>query len=215
MNHFDIKLLKERLLQPLPGRPAQELMVGRVRPMPFVVPDNAMASAVLCLFFPAGDTLKLVLIKRKEDKRAHSGQVSFPGGRYEPSDINYQTTALRETFEEVGIPPEKVDVIGSLTSLYIPVSNFNVFPFVGFVQEKPDYFLNNHEVAYVMEVPLQNIFHPDRKTIAEVTSPIRPEVAMNVNAYKLEDGTVIWGATAMILSELEVILRELGFLMAI
>ena len=175
--------------------------------MPLTVPDHARLSAVLSLLFPIDDVLHILLMKRREDNTAHSGQVSFPGGSYEPSDTDFKATALREAQEEVGIMSRDVDILGALTSLYIPVSNFNVYPYVGFAQQRPVYNLSRAEVSYVMEVPVHELFHPDRKTVTDVVSPAMPDLIREVNAYKLADGTIIWGATAMILSELEVIMN--------
>ena len=202
-----IEWLRDRLKQPLPGRPAQERMIGRVVAMPVKVPENARPSAVLCLLFPVDDVLHVLLMKRREDKTAHSGQVSFPGGSYDTTDADLRATALREAQEEVGIMSADVDILGALTSLYIPVSNFNVYPYVGFAQQRPVYNLSRAEVSYVMEVPVHELFHPDRKTVTDVVSPAMPDLIREVNAYKLADGTIIWGATAMILSELEVIMN--------
>ena len=201
-----IEWLRKRLLQPLPGRAAQERMPGRVLPMPATLPANARLSAVLCLLFPLNNELYMVLMKRREDKTAHSGQVSFPGGSYEKTDADIKATALRETHEEIGIPTSDVDVLGALTPLYIPVSNFNVYPFVGFTTQRPEYNLSHNEVSYTIEVPLSGLLNPDRKTVTDVISPVMPNMIRNVNAYKLEDGTIIWGATAMIISELEMVL---------
>jgi len=201
-----IEWLRKRLQQPLPGRSAQERMTGRVLPLPNDIPANAKLSAVLCLLFPQNDELYMVLMKRREDNTAHSGQVSFPGGSYEKKDTDIKATALRETHEEIGILSSDVDVLGALTPLYIPVSNFNVYPFVGYTKQRPEYNLSHNEVSYTIEVPLSSLLHPGRKTITDVISPAIPNVIRNVNAYKLEDGTIIWGATAMIISELETIL---------
>ena len=201
--------LEARFNLPLPGWPAQEKMIGRVRPMPAAIPANARPSAVLCLLFPVGGVLHILLMKRKEDNSAHSGQVSFPGGGVEPSDADYKATALREAQEEVGIMAADVTIIGPLTSLYIPVSNFNVYPYLGFTAQRPVYNLSHHEVSYILEIPVVALFHESRKTKAEVTSPAMPGIKMNVNAYQLEDNTIIWGATAMILSEIEAIIGPL------
>lgn len=187
---------------------AQERMMGRVIAMPHIVPENARPSAVLCLLYPDDDDLQLLLMKRREDKTAHSGQVSFPGGRYEQEDTDLQATALREAYEEVGIAPAEVDVLGALSTLYIPVSNFNVHPFVGYVPTKPQYVLSETEVSYTIETPLRDLLHNDRKITTDVTSPIMPGLIRQVKAYQLEDGTIIWGATAMIISELEAIMKE-------
>ncbi len=201
-----IPALRHRLSMPLPGRAAQEKMIGHVLPIPRVAPDHAKLSAVLCLLFPWQGVLKVILMKRMDDHTAHAGQVSFPGGRYEEGDADLCCTALREAWEEIGVNPASVDILGALTPIYIPVSNFNVFPYVGFLNEKPEYALSHSEVSYTMEVPLDELWHPDRKTRRDVVSPAIKKVIPNVNAYLLDDGTVIWGATAMILSELETIM---------
>ena len=197
---------------PLPGFKAHERMLGRVRPMPLAVPENARQSAVLSLLFYIDERLNILLMKRKEDNTAHSGQVSFPGGRYEPADADLKATALREAQEEVGIDPGKVDVFGALSSLYIPVSNFNVHPFLAFTNQRPDYSLSHQEVSYILEVPIEEIFHPRKKIKTDVTSPATPKATYNVNAYQLDDGTIIWGATAMILSEIETVLSDVGLI---
>ncbi len=195
---------------PLPGLAAQERMMGRVVTMPLTVPENARPSAVLCLLFPVDDELHVLLMKRREDKTAHSGQVSFPGGSYDETDADLKATALREAQEEVGIMSADVEILGQLTSLYIPVSNFNVYPFVGYAKQKLEYNLSQNEVAYTLEVPLKELLHADRKSVTEVTSPKFPDVKRKVNAYVLNDGTIIWGATAMMISELEAVLGEIG-----
>lgn len=204
-----IEWLRERLKQPLPGRAAQERMIGRVVSMPLTVPDNARPSAVLCLLFPLNDELHVLLMKRKEDGRAHSGQVSFPGGSYDTTDADLRATALREAQEEVGIMSGDVDILGALTPLYIPVSNFNVYPYVGYATSRPAYNLSHNEVSYTIEVSLSNLLHAERKMVTEIISPAMPNVKRKVNAYILEDGTIIWGATAMMISELEVIMESL------
>lgn len=203
-----IEKLRQRLQQPLPGLVAQERMMGRVVAMPPAVPDNARLSAVLCLLYPEQDDLKVLLMKRKEDRTAHSGQVSFPGGRYEPEDISLQYTALREAKEEVGVEPDAVDVLGALSSLYIPVSNFNVFPYVGYLPQRPTFTLSQQEVSYIIEPPLSILLHDDRKIVTDVSSPAVPQLIRKVKAYRLDDGTIIWGATAMIISELEMLVKE-------
>ena len=183
-------------------------MTGRVVNLPRHIPDNARLSAVLCLLFPDGDELNMLLMKRREDHTAHSGQVSFPGGRKDPEDTDLLATALREAHEEVCIVPAEVDVLGALTPLYIPVSNYRVFPFVGYVDYKPKYTLSHDEVSYTIEAPVTCLLQPGRKIVTDVISPAMPGVIRNVNAYRLKDGTIIWGATAMMISELEQVLRE-------
>ena len=203
-----IHKLKVRLTQSLPGPAAHERMLARVLPLPLKVPEDARPSAVLSLLFPLNNALHVLLIKRTEDGRAHSGQISFPGGRQEPTDADLHATALREAQEEVGIMSSEVEILGQLTPLYIPVSNFQVYPFVAFAEKRPAYLLSKQEVAYTIELPVAKFLAEKMKTIATVTSPADPSFKRDVRAYRLEDNTVIWGATAMILSELEQIFRE-------
>jgi 8-oxo-dGTP pyrophosphatase MutT (NUDIX family) len=201
-----IDRLRKRLKESLPGVAAQEKMAARVIPMPDEIPSNVRSSAVMVLLFPKQDVLNLLLIVRTIDGRAHSGQVAFPGGRMEPTDKDLAATALRETWEEIGISADKIDVLGALTSLYIPISNFNVFPFVGFLKDAAEaYELSKNEVASVWEVSLTDLFAPANKITTDIIPSSRPDMVLqHVPAYSLPDKPIIWGATAMMLSELEV-----------
>jgi len=190
-------------MQPLPGLAAQNRMAGRVRPLPAEIPANARQSAVLALLFPLEEELNLMLIKRTEDGTPHSGQISFPGGRQDPEDNSLQVTALRETFEEVGIPSAAIEVLGSLTPLYIPVSNSNVHPFAGYMHSITETRINEAEVQYILEVPVRELFKPRRKTIKEIRPSAFPDIVIKAPAYELDNKHVIWGATAMIIAELE------------
>lgn len=184
-------------------------MTGRVLPMPSQIPDSARPSAVLFLLFGEETNPHLLLIQRTADGRAHSGQISAPGGRWEPADADLRTTALRETEEEVGIAPKDVDVLGALTPLYIPVSNFLVHPFVGYACALPPLSPSAHEVHRTLEVPLAALFSPSAKIQTEVRPTSAPGLVLNVPAYKLEgDESIIWGATAMMLAELEAVISE-------
>lgn len=205
-----IDRLREKLAGPLPGRPAQERMTGRVRPMPEVVPENARDSAVLQLLFPLNGELHLLLIRRTEDGRAHSGQISFPGGRHEPEDASFMITALREAEEEVGIIQSEVEVLGALTPLYIPVSYFMVHPFVAWSERRPDYLPNKSEVSQIIEVPVAHLFNEANKITTEVKPSSMPGLVLKVPAYNLLDGSFIWGATAMMLAELEAVFELTG-----
>lgn len=182
-------------------------MAARVRELPMAVPCSAKLSAVLGLLFPKNDTLNLVLIKRTEDGRAHSGQISFPGGRKEPEDTSLKMTALRETFEEIGVASTDIEVLGQLSNLYIPVSNSNVHPFIGFTPHKPEYILSNEEVQYTMEVPVQELFLPDKKIVTQIRPSSHPELTIEAPGYQWDNDHLIWGATAMIISELEDLLQ--------
>lgn len=210
MSHIDIvNSLKQRLQEPLPGHAAQNKMAARVREMPLEIPDDAKLSAVLALLFPQDDELNLLLIKRIEDGKPHSGQISFPGGRKDDTDKDLQETALRETFEEVGIPSSDIDMLGALSSLYIPVSYSNVFPFVGYIDSMPEYTLSVDEVQYTLEVPLKQLFVPQKKIITHITPAAFRDITIKAPAYEWDTQHLIWGATAMMIAELEEVLNSL------
>jgi 8-oxo-dGTP pyrophosphatase MutT (NUDIX family) len=177
--------------------------------MPEVIPANARDSAVLQLLFPKNGEPHLLFIRRTEDGRAHSGQISFPGGRHEPEDASFMITALREAEEEVGIIGSEVEVLGALTPLYIPVSFFMVHPFVAWSSRQPHYLPSRDEVSEILEISLAHLFDDANKITTEVRPSSMPGLVLNVPAYSLPDGSFIWGATAMMLAELEAILKEI------
>jgi 8-oxo-dGTP pyrophosphatase MutT (NUDIX family) len=204
-----IEWLRDRLQKPLPGTKGQERMAARVRPMPSQIPEDARPSAVLSLLFPKDNALNLLLIRRFADGKAHSGQIGFPGGKQDKTDADLKATALREANEEVGILSTDVDILGALTPLYIPVSNFNVYPFVAYAEKQLSYNLSTREVDAVFEIPVAELMRPENKIVTDVVSPAMPGIVLtNVKAYKMPDDSILWGATAMIISELETILEE-------
>lgn len=206
---MDLERLKQRLQTELPGKKAQDKMMSRVKDMPLKIPENAKPSAVLVLLFPKQTEWNVLYIQRAKDGHAHSGQIGFPGGKQEPDDADLKSTALREAQEEVGLISREVEIIGQLTPLYIPVSNFNVYPFVGLANEAIHYNLQKKEVDRILEIPVTKLLHADLKTIVEVTSPADRTFVRKVPAYQLDHDAILWGATAMITSELEAILEEL------
>jgi len=164
-------------------------------------PQEAKAAAVMLLLFCKDNEPHVVYMQRTEGVGLkHSGQISFPGGRVEAQDENLVAAALRETHEEVGVSPDIVNVIGKLTPLYVPVSNFLVHPFVGWLEAEPDFVAEPREVADIMVVSLAHLQNPANRgfTDLEVTQDMRIE---NLPYYDLF-GRVLWGATAMITSEL-------------
>jgi 8-oxo-dGTP pyrophosphatase MutT (NUDIX family) len=161
-------------------------------------------SAVLVFFYPFNGKTKLVFIKRPVDLSVHSGQVAFPGGRVEEQDEDLIATALREANEEVNIDPAKVSVVGSLTKLHIPPSNFDVFPIVGFSTKRPD-FKGNEEVDRILEIDLDKLIDPKTKTTKTIHHRLGKLV--DVPCYFVEN-EIIWGATAMMVGELIEVIRN-------
>jgi len=138
-------------------------------------------------------------------KDRHRGQISFPGGRFEPQDKHLANTALREAEEEVGVDAGQVELIGGLTDLYIPVSNFRVDPYVGYTEITPDFIPQESEVNDILEVPVEELIHPGNLKYKDLT--IREGFTIpNVPYFDLL-GKTVWGATAMMLSELVELIR--------
>jgi len=163
-------------------------------------------AGVMALFYPNKDEItNLVLILRKTYQGVHSNQVGFPGGRLENFDKNLKYTALRETEEEVGIPQSEVKVVKKLTKLYIPPSNFWVHPYVGIIKKTPTLVAQETEVEKILEVDLEHFL--DEKNL--ISQQLSTSYAKNIQvpAFSL-NGHVVWGATAMMLSELKDLLKQ-------
>lgn len=161
-------------------------------------------AAVMMLFYPKNHTTHLVLIVRNSYKGVHSAQIAFPGGKYEMEDENFAETALRETHEEIGIHPNKIEILKPFTELYIPPSNFMVYPFLGISKQELVFIPEPSEVANIIELPL-SVFLDDALV---VESSLSTSYADNISvpAFKIEEH-IVWGATAMILSELKMVLK--------
>ncbi len=203
-----IPLLKSRFQSPLPGKVAQNKMAvsGRKTYIPSV-PTNFRVACVLCLIYPKNSEWHLVLIERMTtEKDRHSGQMSFPGGKYESSDGTYENGALREAREEIGINPEDVIILGEMTSLYIPVSNFQVYPFAGILDYAPVFKPQEKEVQEVVEVPLTLLLAEETRQRKALT--IRNKYVLKDVPYFNVKNKIVWGATAMMLSEFIEIVGE-------
>jgi 8-oxo-dGTP pyrophosphatase MutT (NUDIX family) len=162
-------------------------------------------AAVMMLFYPKNGMTHLVLIVRNSYEGVHSGQIAFPGGKWETEDKDYSETALRETHEEVGIHPNQMEIIKLFTPTYIPPSNFMVYPFFGICKEEACFVLDPTEVSSIIELPL-SVFLSDKIIIeAKLTTSYAENI--NVPAFEIE-GHVVWGATAMMLSELKDVLKS-------
>lgn len=194
--------LKQRLNNPLPGLKAHEQMapIGRQgRDEALKNHPNPKMSAVLLLLFPIEQTIGTVLIRRKAYKGVHSQQISLPGGRQEPQDINLQTTALRETEEEVGVPSNRVEVLGQLTSLFIPPSGYFVQPYLGVLNHQPQFVPEAKEVETIFTPTLPNLLKPEIKSTGTFQSGL---AGISIQAPCLNIlNQQVWGATAMILNE--------------
>jgi len=167
---------------------------------------SAKKAAVLALFYPnnSGETY-LVLILRKTYKGVHSAQIGFPGGKYEDEDKDLMITAIRETEEEVGVPEAMVEVIKTMSPMYIPPSNFMVHPYLAVSESTPNFVKQDDEVEAIIEVKLVDFLAETNSITTRVPTSFNVEV--DVPAYKFNDH-IVWGATAMMLSELKDLLKQ-------
>lgn len=203
-NNWVIQLMDE-LAKPLPGIEAQLRLSPPGRNIKSE--KTGKESAVLIVLYISADKIRTVFIKRAEYYGIHSGQVGLPGGMYKHADKTLLNTALRETREETGITENQVRIIGSLTSLYIPISGITVYPYVGYCGEKPVMTPDPAEVKYLIEVSVEELLDPANQKLK----------IMQIGDSDIEipyfdiNGEHIWGATAMIMAEfLEVIKKIKG-----
>ena len=199
--------LKEKFKQPLPGYTAQDKMSHATRKFYRKPPEDARIACVLALFYPknkiaGGKEWTMVLIERESSNPndRHGGQISFPGGKLEDYDESLEQGALREAEEEVGVKAKEIEILGALTELYIPVSNFLVYPFVGYLDYEPMFIPQVSEVRSIVEVPIADL----RKAETRKNKDLKAGKNITIKGvpYFDVDGHVVWGATAMILSEL-------------
>ncbi len=204
-----IDRLKKRLEQPLPGEMAQKLMTASHRgdtDFNFNFGQEPVESSVLIMLYNKNDELFFPLIKRAQYGGVHSGQIGLPGGKTEKADKNRIATALRETEEEIGIEAARVEVIGPLSELYVQASNFNVKPILGFLSSSPQFKRDPKEVSEIIECRLDRLMEKD--IIKEKELLIRGKYLIRTPYFDINN-YVVWGATAMILSEFVEIIREI------
>lgn len=161
---------------------------------------NPRKAAVLMLFYPKNEVTHLALIVRNSYPGVHSSQIGFPGGKVEEYDADLEETALRETHEEVGIEPQKIKIIKPFSEIYIPPSNFLVAPFMGVSHEELTFVPDLDEVKRVLEFSIVDFL--DDNTITNVKMSTSYATDIEVPAF-IVDKYVVWGATAMMMSELK------------
>jgi 8-oxo-dGTP pyrophosphatase MutT (NUDIX family) len=203
--HTFTEHLRLRLQKPLPGESAHKKMASASRLRLNVKPnERTRRSAVLICFYPYQNSIFLPLILRPQYDGVHAGQMAFPGGRMERFDENLTRTALREAQEEVGIRVTDVKILGLLTELFIPPSNFYVQPVVGMLPYRPDFYPDPREVEAVVEVDLETLL--DETIVGDSQIEVRG-VLVDAPFYQIQ-GQRVWGATAMMISELLMVLAS-------
>ncbi len=200
-----IEALKVFLRGALPKEKAWDIMSPEGRELYPKHKNTPRKSAVLIALYKKDGEYCFPILRRTKYNGPHSGQMGLPGGKVEPDDESIIYTALREAYEEIGIIPSHVHVIGELSELYIPVTNILVTPVVGYIDYEPQYIINKKEVDELFLIPVSYLFDKERKK-SEVWDMSGNKV--NIPFYDFYNQTV-WGATAMILSELEMVLRPI------
>lgn len=210
--NFDIFLKSISKIEhiPLPGHTSQLKMSPNYRneliEQQRELMKNSRKAGVLALFYPDKEhNTKLMLILRKTYKGVHSAQVAFPGGKLEPEDPSLEYAALRETFEEVGVPLSDIKVLKAFTELYIPPSNFTVYPFLGVTLKTPQFVKQDDEVEAMIEVALEDLINDAHVSSQMLMTSLEKEVEVPV--FNL-NGHAVWGATAMMLSEIKDLLKK-------
>jgi len=206
---LDIHTLKiklaQHLVKELPGKSAQKIMLIKPR-NPIKYSSNsecANPAAVLILLFPVKQDIRFFLTKRTNVVQHHKGQISLPGGAWEEGEQLWET-ALRETNEEIGVRAERIQFMGALTPLFVPVTGFLIHPFVGWVDDKPETYPDPTEVESLFAVSVsalmdQNSCQREEQTIRDYVFDV---------PYFLLNKQKVWGATSMILSEFKTVLKK-------
>jgi 8-oxo-dGTP pyrophosphatase MutT (NUDIX family) len=202
-----IERLTERHQKGLPGRDYQLKMAALLKRSIFDAPPTARKAAVLMLIFPKDGEWHLVLTERTGNENdPHSRQISFPGGSAESADVDLAATALRETHEEIGVEPSVIQLIGAMTDVYIPVSNFHVQPFLAWTNAPPQYQRQETEVKTVIETPLSVLKNEANWKVKDIRVSAQYDLK-NVPYFDVF-GNAVWGATAMMISEFLEMLRD-------
>lgn len=209
--NFDafLKYIPQILEENLPGDDAHIKMMPLERIAIFKDLDlekiNPREASVMMLFYPKNDEPHLVMILRNSYKGVHSSQIGFPGGKVEKYDVSLADTALRETFEEIGIDRELITIVRPFTALYIPPSNFKVYPFLGYATRELIFNPDDREVFGIIEMPLSTLMDDNAEVSKTLSTSYMEEV--DVPAFKFEEH-YIWGATSQMLNELKEVLKR-------
>lgn len=191
--------LSSTLKKELPGAEAHQLMAPKHRPGFKLKHDKPpRPGAVMILLYEEDGIIRFPLIRRSEYRGVHSGQIALPGGKADQTDSNLLATAKREAQEELGIDPQKIEIVGNLSSFFVAASNFQILPVVAYAREYPEFVPDEREVAGVVKADLKTMIDP--QTIKEKEITPAEGITFDAPYYDLA-GNVVWGATAMMLSE--------------
>ena len=193
-----IRLLENNLKSELPGEKAHDIMrtVPKLPKAAEYLTKTPILSAVLILLFPKLDSFNFILTLRSKNVETHKGQISLPGGAQEENE-SLAETALREVNEEIGVLPETVEIIGNLSTIYVPYSGFKIYPYVGWTKSTPNLKASAEEVEKIIVASITELINNDNQR--KETTVLRG-IPVTMPYFNLNNEKV-WGATSMILSE--------------
>jgi 8-oxo-dGTP pyrophosphatase MutT (NUDIX family) len=206
---FTLAALMERLQQPLPGEAAHQIMYPRagISPDLLKAPETVRLSAVAILLFERDNDWHSVVIQRQVYDGTHSGQIGFPGGKWETDDASMLETALRECSEEIGVGADELEHVGKLSDVYTAVSSFMIEPYVfHWKTPRTTFITSEREVAAVYTISLHALLNEE---IERIDIPLQSGIVLKNVPHFVFGDTRIWGATALILSELKEVLKSL------
>jgi len=170
-----------------------------------IIPKDSKTASVLMLFYPdINNETRLVLMLRNKYKGVHSNQISLPGGKVDRLDKSLKDTALRETHEEIGLHKDDIDIVGDLSSVYIPPSNFNVYPFIGYINTTPIFHPDPKEVSLILKPKLDFVLNMDIvDSLVEVNGSTQKVPSYIINNH------ILWGATAIMVHEFVLLFKQM------
>ena len=192
-----INKLKSILSNELPGM-SEHLKMTPYRALTKIIPENRREGSVLLMLYKKNGDWYFPLMQRQDYEGVHANQISFPGGKIEQEDLTKYDTALRETFEEIGVESCKIECVGELSEIYIPPSNFLVSAFVGVCVEPPIFVKEEKEVKEIIEVAVSDLFDPE--IVKETKVKLKGGILLKTPYLELNN-KLVWGATAAILAE--------------
>lgn len=206
--HKFIDFLSKRLLADLPGTNAHLQMMPEIKNLPYrtlMAKKDAKKSAVLVLLYLNGENLNIIFTLRSKKLSNHSGQISFPGGHLDKGETPVQT-ALRESWEEIGLKSTDINIIGRLSDLYVPPTNYIISPVVGYMTQKPDYYINSpDEVEEILDLALEKFYD---ESVYSVENWKYKGQELKVPLWKIHTETPLWGASSMIMMEFLMLYSE-------
>jgi len=204
------KIGEEVFKMPLPGLEAQLMMAPAIRRGQIAsmqLREKAVKSGVIILTYPdEKGQLNWIFIRRPRYNGVHSGQMALPGGRYEPSDASIMHTAIREMREEIGVSIASESILGQMTPLFIPPSNYLVYPFVAYLDMRPSFIADPKEVDQIIEIPVSYFFQDNAISIQNIQ--VQEGSFVEAPGFQFNSQTCIWGATAMIIQEVVIAFRN-------